>query len=259
MKQYFRVGNALLASFGAILASFIEGAPLFWQVPLAVFLITIYGNLVNDICDVDIDLKNKPNRAKFTKAHMQELIVLSIFFAIAGIILALSVNSYLFYLALANVVLLFLYSQYVKRNLVFAGNLTVAYLSASVFLFGGLAAGHISITFYLFLMAFFATISREILKDLEDMPGDKGIKKTLPLTVGPRKSVNFATGFYALSLISASFVMADTLYWVLIMLVALLFALSVRKAKTKNYSESQKLSKIGMIIGLLAFVYLAFE
>ena len=258
MKQYFRISNGILASVGASIASFIEGAPILWQVPLAVFLITTYGNIVNNICDVDIDSKNRPNRAKYTKKHMQNLVVLSIFLALGGIILSASVNKYLFYIATINVLLLFLYSKYIKRNLVFVGNISVAYLSASTFLYGGLVSGHISNTFFLFLMAFFATISREILKDLEDMPGDKHVKRTLPLTLGSKKSINIATGFYGISLMSASFVSANWIYWVLIMSVSLIFAISIRKAKMQMYSDAQKLSKIGMIIGLVAFVYLVF-
>ena len=68
-------------------------------------------------------------------------------------------------------VLLFVYSRFWKRALL-VGNLVVAALIAAVLLYGGWAVGAPEAAGVGAFFAFLTTLAREIVKDVEDVPGD---------------------------------------------------------------------------------------
>ena len=144
---------------------------------LATFLIIGAGNAINDYFDIEADKINKPLRplpsGRIKRTHA---LVFSLALFALGIILSLLLNPLTFLIATFNSLLLIFYSSSLQNKLLI-GNIAVSYLVGSTFLFGGAASGKgladIMVTAMLLLLAFFANLSREIVKDLEDVEGDK--------------------------------------------------------------------------------------
>ncbi len=92
-------------------------------------------------------------------------------------------------IAIINSLVLIAYAKKLKRT-PFFGNITVAYLSASIFLFGGALDGWEGIVHIVPIAAitFFAMLSRELVKDAEDVKGDRaGGADTVPIRLALKK------------------------------------------------------------------------
>jgi geranylgeranylglycerol-phosphate geranylgeranyltransferase len=96
-------------------------------------------------------------------------------------------------IAVVNLLALIAYTEFFK-GLPGVGNLVVAYLGGSTFLFGGAAVGEPLAPGVLFALAALSTASREVIKDVEDVAGDReeGLN-TLPIALGDRQSLHLAT------------------------------------------------------------------
>ena len=142
----------------------------------------------------------------------------------------------------------------------------MAYLTAAVFLYGGAALGNVLLVLPFALMAFAATLSREVIKDMEDASGDVD-RRTLPRTRGMTVAGATARGavgialllspvplFTFLSLTSVGGIM----YLALVLAADALFVLSVAWLPSKLHRE-QTVSKAAMTIALLAFLAAAFR
>jgi len=187
-----RIKNCLIASLGTTIAGLIASnfnIHLLDKILLAslvVFLICGFGNVINDIYDIDIDRINKPYRPLPSgKVSIKSAKLLTWILAFSGLLLSLF-NWACFIIALINTTILYLYARWFKRDKK-VGNPLVAYLTGSVFLFGGASVGNIFITSILFLCAMLTTWAREIVKDFEDMEGDRGRGViSLPIKYGKR-------------------------------------------------------------------------
>lgn len=193
-----RPHNAVVAGLTALVGYLIATGtltPPSLLLAVVVALITAGGNVINDVYDVEIDRINRPDRpipageislagARWYTAAL---------FA-GGIALAALTTTLCFVIAVANSAILIAYAVRLK-GIPVLGNLAVAYLAASVFLFGGAFAGVGGLVQNLSLAAitFLATIAREVLKDAEDVDGDAaGGARTLPMIIGIRRTGIFA-------------------------------------------------------------------
>jgi geranylgeranylglycerol-phosphate geranylgeranyltransferase len=189
-----RPANATISGATAILAYFIATGTLIPETFLlfsAVLLITAAGNTINDVYDASIDAINRPDRPipsgelSTSTAYRYALLLF-----VAGIVISIFTNPICLLIAVLNSILLVLYAKTLKGVPV-AGNLAVAYLSGSIFLFGGALAGMggLAIILPLVGITLFGTLAREILKDAEDIDGDAaGGAKTLPMILGIQKA-----------------------------------------------------------------------
>ncbi|HOI57524.1 MULTISPECIES: geranylgeranylglycerol-phosphate geranylgeranyltransferase [unclassified Methanoculleus] len=189
-----RPHNAVVAGLTALVGYLIATGtltPPSLLLAAVVALITAGGNVINDICDVEIDRINRPERP--IPAGEISLAGAGAYTAAlfaGGIALAALTTTLCFAIALANSIILIAYATRLK-GIPVLGNLAVAYLAASVFLFGGAFAGVGGLVQNLSLAAitFLATIAREILKDAEDVDGDAaGGAHTLPMIIGVRRT-----------------------------------------------------------------------
>ncbi|UCD07637.1 MAG: UbiA family prenyltransferase [Candidatus Aenigmatarchaeota archaeon] len=140
---------------------------------IAVFLITGAGNAINDYIDVESDKVNKPKRPiPSGRVSRRSALAFSIVLFAVGIILTLFVNWACILIAVINSILLVIYS-YSLQDRILLGNIVIGYLVGSTFLFGGAALGNLLLPGLLMLLAGLSTISREIVKDLEDIEGDR--------------------------------------------------------------------------------------
>ena len=141
---------------------------------LAVFLVTGAGNAVNDYFDREIDAVNRPDRpVPSGRMTSKQALMWSLILFATGCTLAGLVNWLCLVIATANSVLLYFYARNLKTTLLM-GNICVAYLTGSTFLFGGAVYGFAGMasTYIPFWLSSLATMSREIMKDVEDTKGD---------------------------------------------------------------------------------------
>jgi geranylgeranylglycerol-phosphate geranylgeranyltransferase len=203
--------NAVAAGLGAPVGYLIATGTLTPGVLFLVAgagLITAAGNAINDYFDADIDRINRPDRPiPSGRVTPRGAFTLSAFLFLAGILVCIPAGPLCLAIALVNSLFLFLYAARLKR-VPLAGNLAVAYLSGSLFLFGGALAGMVGVdrTLALALITFLAMMSREILKASEDLEGDQAFGAvTIPAVVGvPRSSLlalSCAIGAVAVSLL----------------------------------------------------------
>ena len=193
-----RPHNAVVAGLTALIGYLIATGtltPPSLLLAVIVALITAGGNVINDVCDVEIDRINRPERpipaGEISLAGARTYA--AVLFA-GGIALAALTPPLCLAIAVINSTILVAYAVRLKRTPLL-GNVAVAYLTASVFLFGGAFAGIEGLVRNLSLAAitFLATIARELLKDAEDVDGDAaGGARTVPMIVGVRRTGIFA-------------------------------------------------------------------
>jgi geranylgeranylglycerol-phosphate geranylgeranyltransferase len=102
------------------------------------------------------------------------------------------VNLLAFSICVAACFLMYIYAMVLKRK-PFSGNILVSFLTSITFIYGGTAVGSYKGVSILALISFFAMVSRELVKDIEDLKGDiKKGAKTLPAIIGESKTFNLA-------------------------------------------------------------------
>lgn len=233
---------------------------------LSVISINGAGNIINDIYDLEIDRINRPNRplpsgkmsVRTARIYMFNLFALGIFCASLISILT-------FYIAaLIATPVLIAYSARLKR-LPLIGNITVSFMLGLAFIYVGSAFGNIETTLIMAALAFGFTLIRELVKDLEDMEGDRQSgARTLPLVWGEQPVVNFTVLlmgiFMILDLFPSVFGSYNEIYlWVVLVginlpMLAAMILLCKRPMK-KNYSRIQLFLKLNIFVGLAA-IYL---
>ena len=205
---FFRItrpANAVVAGLAAVVAYLVATGTLVPGVLLLLVIVTFItaaGNVLNDYYDADIDAINCPERPIPSGLITRKAALLyAITLFLAGIAISLFTTPICIGFAVFNSLLLVFYAFRLKSMPV-AGNIAVAYLSGSMFLFGGAFAGYAGL-FHLVplaIISFLATMARELLKDAEDVDGDAaGGASTLPIRIGVRKTAYCAVVFALLS------------------------------------------------------------
>src|SRR2546422_2630501 len=146
-----------------------------------------------------------------------------------------------------------------------AGNLVIAYLVGSLFLFAGVSVFRSSTdplirTGILAALAFLATLGREITKDIEDMRGDVD-RVTLPRRIGASRA-GLVAGLalalcVALSFLPLYFGVLGIGYAVLVLPADGMFIYAALHSAA-NPARSQRVTKYAMIVALPAFLAGAF-
>jgi 4-hydroxybenzoate polyprenyltransferase len=224
-------------------------------------LIAAGGYVINDYYDVKIDLVNNPNRVVVGRSvPRRHAILLHGLLSVAGIGLAVFVSWWIVAINIFSVSLLWFYSNMLKR-LPFVGNFAVALLT-------GLSIGVLNILYDVFnplvivyaVFAFFMTLVREIIKDMEDLKGDNTYGcKTIPIVWGIRKTKNFLyviLGVFGVTvlLINQLYVKLQLVYFLMLLFVPLAWLVAqLIKADTKrDYSWLSSFCKVIMLLGILS-------
>jgi geranylgeranylglycerol-phosphate geranylgeranyltransferase len=219
------------------------------------------ANAINDYFDHEIDRINRPDRPipRGQVSRRDALIVWG-----AASIGGISVNIFLHLGALAivagSLVLLYWYSAYWKRTPV-VGNLVVALMTGMAFIYGGAVAGDVRRTVIPAVFAALINLAREIIKDVEDMEGDRhGKARTYPILYGKRSALVLTTA--VLLVLCASLwvpvvVGAYGLRYSLLVLpvnAALLVVVAMiwRDSSPTNLRSQSALLKGTMVLGLIA-------
>ena len=285
------------------LDNFILSNNQFYILVLATVFITSSGYIINDIYDVKTDKINKDEKRIIGKSiSPRNAITYYITFNILGlglgIYIAYIVNRPIFSLIFIYCILsLWTYSKRMKTSFLY-GNLQVSLLTAlsifNVALFDLIANGinknngEIMIFKIILLFtgfAFIITFIREIIKDLEDIEGDKKIQaQTLAITYGIEKTKWVSILFTKLTFLGIAYFqyfqysIASTefeydisiwgwgankiaiIYTIFIQFLILFLAFKIYTSKNKNdFNFISELCKFIMIAGILSiplFTYL---
>ncbi len=242
----FPIKNVLLACFSAALAA-------------------SFGNIINDVFDVDADRLNHPGRMLVIEfLSKKEAITFSIFLSVVSLLLAININLISFYIVLLSLILLFLYSYSLKK-MPLLGNIVIAFLTGMAFMFGGIAVQNPYGVIIPALFAFLINFIRELVKDMEDLEGDKkaGIF-TFPALFGfnTAKKTILALTLILIILTLYPFVykIYNAVYFIIVLVIVDPLLIYLNKIlfvdhDKKNLNKISNILKLDMIFGLVA-IYL---
>ncbi len=223
------------------------------------------GYIINDYYDIKIDLINKPERVVIGKSITRRY---ALFFhsvlSIVGVALGFLLGWKVGVIHFLSVFLLWWYSNSLKRQ-PFTGNFVVAWLtSISIVLVNILYDLSNPLVVIYALFAFFMTLIREIVKDMEDLKGDNTFGcKTLPIIWGIRKTKWII--YVLLVLLGASVVLLNEGYsqlplsYFLIFLyipLGLLLMRLIRADTRKDFYWLSQWCKIIMLFGVVSMVFI---
>lgn len=269
LLQLARPINAAMAFVGVVAAGFVAvGFPAFMAVlvPLVVagfaaVAFTAGGNALNDIYDRTTDVINHPERPiPSGRVTVQRAGVFAASAFGVAFVLGALLNIWCFLIVASNALLMYAYESDLKAR-GFSGNVAISYLVASLFLFGGFAvAPNIPVALervaVLAALAFFATLGREITKDIEDIAGDVD-RRTLPQRIGVRSAGLVAgaalfTGV-ALSVVPWYLRLLSIGYVVIVVLADGMFIYAALQCAA-HPGRSQRITKYAMVVALVAFL-----
>jgi 4-hydroxybenzoate polyprenyltransferase len=254
---------------------------------IATLTIAAAGYILNDVFDVKPDLVNKPNKVVIDKIISKKkayyyYLVLNVVGIIAGLYVAYRINNLSFIaIFIITALLLRLYNTNFKK-MPLVGNIIVSLLVSLSILIVGIFdiipaiteintvdqyhAFRVLIDYAIF--AFILMLLREIVKDAEDMEGDKIMNmNTLPILIGKKKTNKFIFTLSFLPLIlvtnysfqNFSDVPLTLAYMLVVVLIPLLYFMTkILYAKSKKeYAFASKLLKFIMLLGMLSIVLIS--
>lgn len=251
---------------------------------IATLAIAAAGYIINDIFDVQADKINKPNKViieKFIspKVAFNFYIILNALGILAGFYVTYRINKLSFIaIFVITALLLKLYNSNFKKKPLL-GNLIISLLvSLSILIVGildiipAITEENAANQFYAFrvltdyaIFAFMFMLLREIVKDIEDVKGDKILNmNTLPILLGQAKTnkIVFILSFIPLVLVTnysfqnfsdVPIVLAYML--IVVLLPFLYFMTKILYARSKKeYKYASNLLKVIMLLGMFSIV-----
>ena len=258
---------------------------------LSSLLIAAAGNIINDYFDRNIDAINKPEKKVIDKLIKRRwAIVMHIAFSLSAILMGFYTDSQtpVFWLGLSNticVLLLFAYSISLKKKLL-VGNVLISLLTAWIILVCFLCyyrsltcptcdaldweaqlRRFIRISFLYAGFAFVISLIREVLKDMEDIEGDKKYGcYTMPIAWGIKASKVFVAVWLVVLIGMISIVQVyvwylgwywSIFYSMLLLVVPLIWVLrKLSQAMVSNdYHRLSSVIKLVMLAGLISMIF----
>ncbi len=220
------------------------------------------GYVINDLFDIEIDRINRPERAlPGNKMSLRGAVILYILLLAAAHVAAIPVGFTAILIVAAASFLLYLYSWRLKKALL-AGNISIGLLTAIAVVYGGYAAGNPSGACIPAIFAFIVNLMREIVKDIEDLEGDRIVNViTYPEKFGIKSTLNLVSWLgiilVMLTLLPWLFSIYNIYYLVIIIMpVDLLFIyiiITLNKDQTdKSLNKISFLLKLNMLFGMAA-------
>ncbi len=260
-------------------------------------MIAAAGNIINDYFDIKADRINKPEKLIIGKYIKRRIAIVSHWgmnftaFFIAVYLSWIMDSFWYMFIHLFSINILWFYSMKGKR-LFLSGNILIAGLTAMVPILVGFYFKQVYssipvlelenlneypmlaqsgsnytllLSFFLAAFAFILNLAREIVKDMEDVEGDKKLPaRTLPIVLGDQKSK------WIVAVILFGTVIGSLLFWFLIdnitltsifpiafsgFLILIVYALLPKSSSKKEYKRINHLIKLAMVAGLLIPIY----
>ena len=260
-----RPRNLVLAVAGTAIGGFLAldrfwiPAALWWAMASAACL-GAAGNAANDLFDVEADRVNRPLRPLVAGTISRGGATLEAGIAGGlGLVAAWWVGPTVFALGLAALVVMLVYSPLLKsRGLV--GNIAVATVASLPLVFGATAVGDWRAGLVPSGLAAFLHLAREVVKDLEDVPGDLAIgRRTLPIELGPD------AGFLAAAATLAMFVPLAVIPWaagwygrrygVVVLALDIGILVLISRLAHRRIAGARGALKAAMLAGLVALLW----
>jgi 4-hydroxybenzoate polyprenyltransferase len=227
-------------------------------------MIAAAGYIINDYYDVKIDLINKPDRVVIGKGITRRFAILfHTMLSTGGVGIGLLLGWKVGVINFFSATLLWWYSNSLKR-LPFIGNFSVALLT-------GFSIGIVNILYHVnsveviiySLFAFFMTLIRELIKDMEDLKGDNSFGcKTLPILWGIRKSKYWVYGELAVFagtvfIINEHYVLLPKYYFIIFLFIPLVLLLIrlIRADTVKDFHDLSQFCKLILLLGILSIPF----
>ncbi|MDB5230174.1 MAG: ubiquinone biosynthesis protein UbiA [Chitinophagaceae bacterium] len=256
---------------------------------LASVLIAAGGYIINDYFDLNIDRVNKPDKLVVEKyINRRWVIAWHFILSIAGIVISFYIDykTNVRFLGLLNmlcVILLFVYSISLKKKLL-AGNILISLLTAWTVLVitycetnnlvtlrhTGVTEKITRLSFLYGGFAFVISLIREVIKDMEDVEGDRRYGcRTMPIAWGINVSKVF-TGVWMVVLFVTILILQfyilqfawwySIIYCVLLIIIPLFTAMQ-KLSKANSAEDFHRLSsfiKLIMLTGILSMISFLF-
>lgn len=251
---------------------------------LSTLCIASAGNIINDIFDVHTDGINKPNKVIIGKIISEKLAYnLYMGFTLIGVGIGFYISNQIGKQGLSAIfviisALLYVYASYLKQTLL-VGNVVISALVGFSILIIGLFELYPATTeinqftqtlamkkiMDYAVFAFMINLLREIVKDIEDIEGDKEVgMKTLPIVLGKAKGMKaiFILAFIPLFAITYYIVtywynqQIAVIYFLLFIIGPMIFlVVKSLSAKTKqDFKILSNLLKFIMLTGVLSLL-----
>ena len=179
--------NGFLAAAGVFVGA--RGAGVAWSLAVlaaavAAMCLSVVANAFNDYDDRAIDAIIHPGRplpsGTLTPATALRIVAIA---AVGGVVLSAFARPTLGVVSIGVIGVMLAYGR-IKAHSGLAANATVAVLGSMPFLYGAWAAGEPRAGAVLVGIAAPLHFAREIAKDVDDIDGDRGRRRTLPITAG---------------------------------------------------------------------------
>ncbi|MFC6753787.1 geranylgeranylglycerol-phosphate geranylgeranyltransferase [Halorubrum tibetense] len=252
------IAAGVLTAIGAFVAGIGDAGDATTIAVVTTVLAVAAGNAINDYFDREIDAINRPDRAipRGAVSPRGALAFSAVLFA-AAVVLAVQLPPTAIAIAAINLVALVTYTT-VFKGTPGLGNALVAYLVGSTFLFGGAAVGDLRTPVVLAALAGVSTFTREVIKDVEDMAGDReeGLR-TLPIAIGEREALWLATGVLAVAVAASPIPYLLGTFGIAYLLVVVVADAVMAYACYESFSDptaAQRRFKYGTFLAAAAFV-----
>ena len=267
-----------------------DEAFIFLMLVISTLLIAAGGNVINDYFDIKADRVNKPEKLIVGKLiEKRQAILLHWILNGIAFVIAICLSLYLksasiVLIHLLSINILWFYSLYFKKKL-FIGNFLIALLTGMIPLlvviyfetlndFGKPFSPfhentwsvelNYNYVYILAIMAFIQNLAREILKDMEDVEGDKKIKaNTIPMVLGFQRTKVLISGMLIFTPLLYFFFTIDNQFsyfgltfwtstgWLIASIIDLIGIILLSFTRETNLRRSHLLIKLSMIFGIV--------
>jgi 4-hydroxybenzoate polyprenyltransferase len=258
----------------------------FWLLVLSSVLVAAAGYIINDYFDLNIDRINKPDKLVVEKVIRRRWVMIwHLILSGIGILIGVYIDlkTPVRFLTIANtacVALLFLYSISLKKKLL-SGNILISLLTAwTIFVVSWCEVNQlarvqsqfdaekiIKLAFVYGGFAFIISLIREVVKDMEDIEGDRRYGcKTMPIVWGLNVSKVFVAVWIIVLIAAVGIIQAYVLrlgwwwsavYSVLFIIVPLawIFKLLLKAQTANDFHKLSSMIKLVMLTGILSMLF----
>jgi geranylgeranylglycerol-phosphate geranylgeranyltransferase len=227
---------------------------------LAVFFAGAGSMPFNDYFDYEIDKIAHPKRP-IPSGIIKPIhgLYLGILFFIISLILSYLLNIICFIISVIGISLI-IYYELSSKSQGLIGNIVVAFTTSMAFTYGGAIVGEFITPIFFTVICFLMFLGREILKDVDDVEGDRNIRYTLPMKVGKKSSIIFADILILISIIVIfipvyyNWFNQFYFYFALIIASLTIIAIILPLLDVKHAGKSTHLLRLPMSLGLILFI-----
>ncbi len=265
--RLFRPLNLLTGAFAVYVSSAILRS-LYQTSELTFAILTVVGynaaaNSLNDFIDFKIDQVNRPNRPLTTGlVKRNTALIFSVLLFVGGSVTALFLSKLAAMITILIVLPLIISYNLKLKQFPLVGNIVIALILGLTFIFSGAVFGNIKPTIIPCFLAFGLTLVRELVKDIEDIEGDRlaGLT-TFPIIAGFNRAGKLTALFAVMIGVGAliPYMMGIYSFWYLVFLVlgvetplVTLVVLLMKSPEKLNFSLASKVLKISTILGIVA-------